>query len=168
MSPAPSSPPPDLWTIVREWGGPTILIAAGGWLLRQVREWRRRQERHAELIEAIAEQCRVSADLERFRFEYLAGRTVEDYLDGEAHTRWERRGSNGQSPRQQYETLKSRIHETRDRLWRARGYPEAPRDPDALSEEERQWREMVLREIRQTKRWQVADSKPKTTNTEGA
>lgn len=140
---AASLPPPAsrateqqiLDTVVKlaPWAVP--FLGGGLWRWWQARRFRR--ERQRELVEAIAEQCRASADFDRFQVRYLIGREQETLLDAEA--------------REQYEGIKVRIRETRSRLWKARGYPETPQTGE-LTESEL----AIVAELRQTRRWQMA------------
>jgi hypothetical protein len=117
---------------------PWLVPFVGGGLWRT---WTRRRARRAlerELLEAMAEQCRASADFDRFQIRYLIGRETEALLPAEA--------------REQYEAIKARVRETRRRLWKARGYPESSPDVE-MTETER----AILRELRQTRRWQMRD-----------
>ena len=118
---------------------PWLVPFLGGGLWRT---WTRRRARRAlerELLEAMAEQCRASADFDRFQIRYLIGHETEVLIPAEAG--------------EQYEAIKARIRETRARLWKARGYPETPPDGGELTDTER----AILKELRQTRRWQLAE-----------
>ena len=92
----------------------------------------------------MAEQCRASADFDRFQVRYLIGYEELNLLDAEA--------------REQYEQIKGRIRQTRARLWKARGFP----DPEeAASLEITPEQKAALLQLSQTVRWKMADTKPK-------
>jgi hypothetical protein len=110
-------------------------IGGGAWRWWQKRQARKAHER--ELLEAMAEQCRASADFDRFQIRFLIGREVEARIP--------------HSARQQWEAVRTRTREARIRLWRARGYPES-------SDGERTEAELaILQEFRQTRRWKMSD-----------
>lgn len=122
------------------------LLLASGVLGAAWRWWQARRKRRAlerELIEAMAEQCRASADFDRFQVRYLIGLEQEASLEGDA--------------REQYEQLKGRIRQTRARLWRARGFPD-PEEAAGLELTSEQ--KAALLKLTQTTRWRMADSKP--------
>jgi len=114
-------------------------VGGGLWKWWTARRARRALER--ELVEAMAEQCRASADFDRFQVRFLIGQEREAMLEAGA--------------REQYEAIKGRIRETRSRLWKARGYPESNPERD-LTESER----AILHELRQTQRWRMAEKLP--------
>jgi hypothetical protein len=155
MTPAPAAPqPPDLLSVLREWGG-LLLVPVGGWLLKQLGTIRRKRLRKAELLEALAEVATHYCDEGRFQAEYGPDpRDFEGFLDGEARDRWEHEhGGLGASPREQYESLKTRKRDLRERLWLARGFPPAPHEDDAR--EVHAQRVEALRQLRQTQRWKA-------------
>ena len=148
----------DPWAWFREWGGLALLAPAFGWLAAQVKAWRKRRERRAELAEAIAEAVTLQLDLERFRFEYSPEREAfEEYLDGPARERWEERGGVGQSPREQHESLKVRNRDSRSRTWQAQGFPEAPQGVGSYEKQQHEERVRALREMKTTKRWKAGE-----------
>lgn len=159
MTPAPAPPQLDPWSLFRDYGGLTLLVPVAGWLAAQWRGWRKSREKRAELLEAMAEGVSLAADMERFRFEYTPGmRDFEDHLDGSALEHWRERGGVGLTPREQWEKLKDRTRESRERVWLARGFPEAPADPAA-----RAWHAShveTLRHYKQTLRWKAQDGPP--------
>ena len=120
----------------------TFLGVVWATLWGPARRWwqarRLRRENQRELLEALAEQSRASADFDRFQIRFLIGKEHEGALEADA--------------REQYEQIKARIRETRARLWKARGYPETPSNGE-MTEIER----AILKELRQTRRWQMAE-----------
>jgi len=158
---ATSIPSVDIWALFKEWGGLALLAPLAGWATAEVRSWRKRRVRRQELAESLAEAVTLQLDLERFRFEYAPDRVeLEDYLDGPARERWEERGGVGQSPREQYESLKVRNRDSRSRTWQAQGFPEAPQGVGSYMREQHAERVRVLREMKATKRWKAAESQP--------
>lgn len=155
-SPEAVPPPPfDPWALVREWGG-LVLIPMLGWLAAQWRAWRTWKARRTELFETMAEAVTLYLDAERFEQQYGQDtRAFEDYLDGEALDQWRENGAEGLTPRQQYEKLQDRKRELRKRHWHARGFPDAPPEPEARAEHAA--RVQVMRELRTTKRWQLQE-----------
>jgi hypothetical protein len=137
--------------LVKAWPATALAVFGGLWRWWAARKSRKAKER--ELIEAMAEQCRASADFDRFQSDYLLGGEVERRLDTFALQEWRRRGSRGMTPREQWDSLKARVKETRSRLHRARGFPESE-DNDITPEQLD-----ALRVLTQTMRWKAADKR---------
>lgn len=147
----------NIWDVVGEWGG-LLLLPVAGWLGKQFHAWQKRRARRAELLEALGEAASLAMDLERFRFQYGPdSRSFETYLDDAAHAEWEKRGRNGQSPREQWGDLKKRTLETRDQVWHARGFKACHSEdtPEELAEKHEENERM--RRLKLTGRWKAGE-----------
>ena len=129
---------------LEQWLTPTAILGVvgivGRWLLGWWRRYRTRRDHFRELIEAIAEECRLSADFRRWQLRYQIGHEQHSLVPAEAL--------------EHLASLRERTKEVRARLWKARGYPETSEE---LTDIERQ----ILTELRQTRRWQMSDEAAK-------